>query len=52
MLENIIVIAAVAAALVYVIGRFIRKGKGEGSCSCSGCSSCPSSNCHEGCSPH
>ena len=51
MLENIIVIAAVAASLVYVIGRFVRKGKAGGSCGCSGCGSCPSSHAHDGCKP-
>lgn len=50
MLENIIVIAAVALSLVYVVSRFVRKGK-SGSCGCSGCGSCPSSNGQNGCKP-
>ncbi len=48
MLENIIVFVAVAASLVYVVSRFMRKGK-SGGCGC-GCSdSCPSAGKDKGC---
>jgi hypothetical protein len=53
MLENIIVIAAVAASLIYVVSRFVRKGgSGGSSCGCSSCGSCPSTNGRNGCKPH
>ncbi|MES9995658.1 FeoB-associated Cys-rich membrane protein [Desulfovibrio aminophilus] len=45
MLENIVVIVAVAAALIYVVSRFIRTGKpGSGCGCCSSRSSCPSAD--------
>ena len=40
MVQNIIVILIVAAAIIYMVRKIYKSLKGEGGCQCGGCSKC------------